>query len=36
MIPELYLDKEIVFQTDTLVTEYKLAYEFLAPKDHKE
>ena len=27
MIPELYLDKEIVFQTETLVTEYKLAYE---------
>ena len=35
MIPEFYLDKEIVFQTDTLVTEYKLAYEFLAPKDTK-
>lgn len=35
MIPEFYLDKEIVFPTDTLVTEYELAYEFLAPKDTK-
>ena len=35
VIPEFYLDKEIVFPTDTLVTEYKLAYEFLAPKDTK-
>lgn len=32
VIPEFYLDKEIVFPTDTLVTEYELAYEFLAPK----
>ena len=35
VIPEFYLDKEIVFPTDTLVTEYELAYEFLAPKDTK-
>lgn len=34
-IPEFYLDKEIIFRADTLVTDYKLAYEFLAPKDTK-
>ena len=28
-IPEFYLDKEITFPTDDLLTEYKLAYEFL-------
>lgn len=35
-IPEFYLDKEITFPTDDLLTEYKLAYEFLAPADTKE
>lgn len=32
-IPELFLDKEIVFLSDTLTKEYKLTYEFLAPAD---
>ncbi|WP_239060660.1 hypothetical protein [Bacteroides sp. 519] len=35
-IPELYLDKEILFPTDELLTEYKLEYQFLAPADTKE
>lgn len=34
--PELSLNKEIIFSTDTLVTTYELAYEFLAPADTKE
>lgn len=34
-IPEFYLNKEITFPTDIPVTEYKLAYEFLAPADTK-
>lgn len=34
-IPEFYLDKEITFPTNELVTEYELAYEFLAPADTK-
>lgn len=32
-IPEFYLDKEISFPVDTLITDYQLAYEFLAPND---
>ena len=34
-IPEFYLDKEITFPTNELVTECELAYEFLAPADTK-
>lgn len=34
-IPELYLEKEIEFSTKELVTEYNLAYEFLAPAHTK-
>lgn len=34
-IPELYLEKEIEFSTKELMTEYNLAYEFLAPADTK-
>lgn len=34
-IPEFYLDKKITFPTDELLTEYQLAYEFLAPADTK-
>lgn len=34
-IPEFYLDKEITFPMDKPVTEYELAYEFLAPSDTK-
>lgn len=34
-IPELNLDKDIVFPTDSLLKEYKLAYTFLAPEDTK-
>ncbi|MBK5721776.1 hypothetical protein JGH11_12925 [Dysgonomonas sp. Marseille-P4677] len=30
-IPELYLDKTIKFRTDSLLKEYDLEYEFLAP-----
>lgn len=34
-IPEFSLDKEIAFPTDSLLTEYELAYSFLAPSDAK-
>lgn len=34
-IPEFNLDKDIVFPTDSLMKEYKLAYTFLAPSDTK-
>lgn len=34
-VPEFYLDKEIAFPTDSLLTEYQLAYGFLAPAGTK-
>lgn len=34
-IPEFYLDKTVDFSKDSLLKDYKLAYEFLAPSDAK-
>ena len=34
-IPELYLDKIISFPTDSLIKNYLLSYEFLAPSETK-